>query len=532
MENKKEKKNINSSRTENFVKNTSIGIFMQLFSLILSFVSRTIFIKLLTNDYLSVNGLFSNVLSTLSVVELGFGTALIYFMYKPVATNDKEKIKQILQYYKRVYAIIGLTMIAIGLMIIPFMGYIIKDPPVIKENLNLIYILFLLSTVTGYFFSHKVAIINAYQKSYVNSIYNQIFKWIQMILQVVFLILTKNYIIYLLIQLICTILNYLFISRKANNMFPFIKEKAEKNISEKEKKEIATKVKSLIFYRINPAILNGSDNIILSSIVGINYVGIYSNYYLIISYLSMFISQITSALEVGLGNLNAIESKEKKEKVFYDSFYLCFFIHGIVCILLMALTNDFIKIWLGKEYLFSNFILFTIVLVLFVNGMQFACYTFRTTSGLFEKNRLVPLYEIIVNLIVSIVLAKYIGVAGVFLGTSIARLSTLFWTDPKLLYDEIFEKKNKKKYYIKYLKYVFIEIGIGLIIYVLSNNFVTNNYFMWFIKAIIMGIVALILFILLTFKTEEYKVFSSNIRKILKKITSKIIRRRKYEYNS
>ena len=177
MENKKEKKNINSSRTENFVKNTSIGIFMQLFSLILSFVSRTIFIKLLTNDYLSVNGLFSNVLSTLSVVELGFGTALIYFMYKPVATNDKEKIKQILQYYKRVYAIIGLTMIAIGLMIIPFMGYIIKDPPVIKENLNLIYILFLLSTVTGYFFSHKVAIINAYQKSYVNSIYNQIFKW-------------------------------------------------------------------------------------------------------------------------------------------------------------------------------------------------------------------------------------------------------------------------------------------------------------------------------------------------------------------
>lgn len=521
MKYNKKTKNISVSRTENFVRNSTVGIFMQILSLILSFISRTIFIKLLSNDYLSINGLFSNILSTLSIVELGFGTALIYYLYKPVANNDKEGIKVILKYYKKVYTIIGSAMIILGLMVIPFMDYIIKDPPNVKENLNFIYVLFLISTASGYFYYYKTALINAYQKNYIVSIYNQAFKWLQMILQIVVLITTKNYILYLIIQLVCALLNYLCLSLKANKMFPFIKEKTDKNISNDDKKEISKKVKSLIFYRLNPAILNGSDNIILSSVVGVKYVGIYSNYYLITSYLSMFISQITSSLEIGVGNLNAIETKEKKEQIFYDSFYLCFFIHSIVCILLMSLTNDFINIWLGKDYLFTDFILFSIVLVLFVNGMQFACYTFRTTSGLFEKNRFVPLYEVIINIVISIVLAKLIGVAGVFLGTVVARLSTIFWTDPKILYDEIFERKNKKKYFLKYINYIIITFFVGSIIYIISRYFSAVNYIEWIIKAIILGLLTLFSIILLTCKTSEYKVLSGNIKEIILKIKKK-----------
>lgn len=518
---KKEDIENNSSRTENFVRNTSVGILMQIFSLLLSFASRTIFIKLLTNDYLSINGLFSNILSTLSIVELGFGTALIYFLYKPVADNDKDKIKVILKYYKKVYIVIGTIMIMLGLMVIPFMRYIIKDPPQVKESLNFIYILYLLSTASGYFYYYKIALINAYQKNYIVSIYNQFFKWIQMILQIIVLLLTKSYILYLIIQLICVILNCSCLSLKANKLFPFIKEKTDKNISKVEKKQISTKVKSLIFYRLNPAILNGSDNIVLSSIVGVKYVGIYSNYYLITSYLTMFMSQITSSLEIGVGNLNAKETREKKEEVFYDSFYLCFFIYSIVCILLMSLTNDFIKIWLGDEFLFSDFVLFSIILVLFINGMQFTCYTFRTTSGLFEKNKLVPLYEVIINIVVSIFLAKLIGVSGVFFGTVIARLATIFWTDPKILYDEIFETKNRKKYYFKYFKYTLITFFIGIIVYLLSKYFTSKNYFYWIVKALVLGIITLFSIIALTFKTSEFNVFGSNIKKIFLKLKSR-----------
>ena len=502
---KKKEVNIQEGRVDNFVRNTAVGIFMQLFSIILVFVNRTVFIKLLANDYLSINGLFSNILSTLSVIELGFGTALIYFMYKPVAEDNKEKIKIILKYYKRVYSIIGIIMITVGLLVIPFMSYIIKDAPVISENLNLIYILFLINTSIGYFFSHKVAIINAYQKNYVISIYNQLFKWVQVILQVVFLLITKNYMVYLIIQLLCTLFNYICISVKANKMFPFIKEKTDKYLSVSERKDVGNKVKSLIFYRLNPAILNGSDNIILSSFVGIKYVGIYSNYYLITNYLTMFLNQITSSLESSIGNLNAISSKEKKEEIFYKVLFLCFFVFGISCVLLMALINDFINIWIGEEYLFDNLIVFSILLYMYVNGVNFACYSFRTTTGLFEKAKLVPLFEVILNVGISIILAKYYGVAGVFLGTSIAKFLTFFWTDPKLLYNYLFEKKNMKLYFLKYLRYIFTVVVIGYIVCYLSSLVVVKNYFIWFVKAIILGILTVFMFIISTYRTEEFK---------------------------
>mgnify|MGYP007072993094 FL=1 len=187
----------------------------------------------------------------------------------------------------------------------------------------------------------------------------------------------------------------------------------------------------------------------------------------------------------------------------------------------MALTNDFINIWLGKEYLFSDFILFSIVLVLFVNGMQFTCYTFRTTSGLFEKIRLVPLYEVIINIIVSIILTKLIGVAGVFLGTAIARLFTIFWTDPKLLYDSIFEKKNIKKYYYKYAKYTFITFVLGLVVYAISKYFPSSNYIAWIIKAILLGCLSLITIIIFTHKDTEYLALKDSIKGVLSKIKNK-----------
>lgn len=508
------------SRTENFVKNTTIGIIMQIFSLILSFICRTIFVKCLANDYLSINGLFSNIINTLSFIELGFGTALIYMMYKPVADNNIEKIKTITKYYKKVFTIIGIAMFSLGILVIPAMKYIIKEPPIIDENLNIIYILFLVNTCLSYFFSHKIAVINAHQKNYIITICNQIAKTIQALLQIFILLFFKNYMLYLIIQLFCTLLNYVLINVIANKKYPYLKEKEVKEISKKDKKEISKKVKSLIFYRLGPSLLNGSDNIIISSFIGVSYVGLYSNYYLITNYLYLFINQITNSLETSIGNLNTTIDKKNKEDIFYKTLFLCFFIYGLVCVLLMSLINDFIVIWLGPEYLFSNIIVFTIILYIYINGVHFPCYSFRTTSGLFEKFKFVPLVEVILNIVISIILAKYIGIAGVFLGTSISKLLTFFWTDPKLLYENLFEKKNLKKYYIKYLYYIIITFITGIALCIISKYIPVNNYLIFFGKACLLGIIALSMFILFTFKTKEFKILITIVKE---KITAKIL---------
>lgn len=496
---------VKDSRMKNFLRNTIVGIGAQLLSLALSFVSRTIFIKILSENYLGINGLFSNILSTLSFVELGFGTAIIYMMYKPVAENDIERIKILVNYYKKVYFKIGAVMFLLGIMVIPFMGYIIKDPPLIPENLNLLYLLFLINTCIGYFYSHKTAIINANQKNYIITLYSQIFKWIQLSLQIIFLLVTNNYILYLVIQIVCTLLNNIFISIKANKMFPYIKDKNVEDISIEDKKSMNNKIKSLVFYRLNPSILNGSDNLLLSAMIGISTVGIYSNYYLITNYLTLFLNQITSSLESGIGNLNAVSSKEKKEDIFYKVLFLCFVIYGISTVLLMALINDFICIWIGDKYLFDYFVVFSILLYVYVGGVNFACYSFRTTSGLFEKAKLVPLFEVILNLVISIVLAKFMGTVGVFLGTSIAKFLTFFWTDPVLLYNNLFEKKNLKKYFIKYFRYLFTTLLVGIFVFWISSLISVASYLDWFIKAIALGIITVILFVLLTCNSLEFK---------------------------
>ena len=513
------------SRINNFLKNSAVGIIMQFFSIILAFVNRTIFIKLLSNNYLSVNGLFSNILNTLSAIELGFGMALIYMMYKPVAENDKEKIKTIVAYYKKVYYTIGTLLFVLGLLVIPFMGLIIKDPPQIKENLNFIYVLFLVSTCIGYFCSHKIALINANQENYIVYFYTQLTKWIQTILQIIVLLATKNYVLYLFIQILCALLYNLMITIKCNKLYPYIKEKKYKEMSKKEKKQVTDKVKSLIFYRLNPAILNGSDNIIISSVVGLSYVGIYSNYYLLTNYLSQFIDQIIKSLESGIGNLNAIETPTKKEEIFYKVFYMCFFIYGFVCLAFFLLVNDFINIWLGKEYLLNMFVVFTIVLYFYINGVHTACYTYRTTSGLFEKNKLAPLYEVIINIASSIILGKFLGIAGVFLGTSIARLTTFFWIDPKLLYKYLFVNGKKMKYYKRYAHYIISCVLIALIMWPLSKLWIATNYLQWILKAIVLSIIVIILLILFTCRIEEFKemfnIVKTKIEGIIIKITKK-----------
>lgn len=150
-------------RTENSIKNSIIGILGQVFNIILNFVSRTIFIFILGANYLGVNGLFTNILSMLSLAELGIGSAIIYHMYKPLANKDEEKLKSLMHLYAKAYRYIGLVVAIVGLSIVPFLGVIIKDKPNV-EHLTIIYLLFLANSVVSYFFAYKTSIITADQK--------------------------------------------------------------------------------------------------------------------------------------------------------------------------------------------------------------------------------------------------------------------------------------------------------------------------------------------------------------------------------
>ena len=159
------------SRTTNAIKNTGFGLLGKLANLILAFLSRTIFIYFLGSTYLGVNGLYSEILSLLSFAELGFGSAMTFAMYKPVADKDTEKIKRLLGFYKTVYRIVAVIITVAGLCLIPFLQYIVKGAEWLNvTELRLYFLIFLANTVVGYFVTYKFAYLNALQKNYINTV--------------------------------------------------------------------------------------------------------------------------------------------------------------------------------------------------------------------------------------------------------------------------------------------------------------------------------------------------------------------------
>lgn len=504
------------SRTTNVIKNAKVAAISQIIYIVLNFISRTVFIKILGNEYLGVNGLFTNILTVLSFAELGIGNAIIYSMYKPIAENNENKIKTLMKFYKKTYITIGIAVAILGLCVIPFFNLIIKDQPNIEENIIFIYILFLTNTSLSYFLTYKKSIISAHQKEYVINYYRLLFTIIQSIIQIAILLLTKNFILYLVIQIVCTFANNFAVSKKADKMYEYIKYNTKEELDKEEKKKIYDNVKSLTLYKFGSVILNGTDNIIISSMLGVATVGIYSNYTLIINAILSIISQILNVFTASVGNLNAIGTNEQKEKVLYELFFISVIIYGFCSGALFILINPFIEMWVGAKYVLSIGIVITIILNFYINGIQFAPYTYRNTMGLFNKGKYAPVAAAIINITLSIILGKCLGLMGIFLATSISRLLTTTWVDPYMIYKYKVEGKVKT-YFKKYFIYTAIVILNIFVCYTTLNLIKDTGMISLIIKAILYTIMTIVIYSIFFYKTEEFKNILQRLKEIIRR---------------
>ena len=494
---------MSKTRTQNVVRNMWVGILFQMISLVLGFVSRTIFIKILGTEYLGLNSLFTNILTILSFAELGIGNAIVFTMYKPLADNDYEKLRRLTKFYKDIYRKIAIIMITVGLLVTPFLPFIIKDIPNIKESIYLVYIIFLFDTSVSYFFSYRTSVIIADQKNYIIIVYNYIFKIIQIILQLSLLYYTHNYLLYLGLQVLNTIFTQTFLAHKSKKMYPELNKVAGYSLEVVEKKKIFTNVKALFVYKFASVILNGTDSIIISKYLGLVTLGLYSNYYLIVSAVAQIINQIQNAFTSSVGNLIAKEDKTKSKKIFNELFYFTGLIYCVIGSCLYLLFNDFIVLWLGSEYLLSNFVVAMIVLHLCFNGMLFAVFTYRNTAGEFNHFKFVPVFGAVVNIVLSILFAKIMGLGGIFLATIVARMVSGGWTDPYIVYKYVF-KSSILDYILRCLKMI-IRLAICFTLtYFIVQNIAVTSVLMFAVKGLVIAIISMCLYFALSIKTEEF----------------------------
>lgn len=506
-----------NSRTKNVLINMWVGTFFKVASLFIGFFNRTIFVKILSAEYLGINSLFTNILTILSFAELGIGNAIVFNLYKPLLNKDEKKINILLKFYKKIYFYIGIFILLVGLILIPFLPNLISEMPNIKENIYIIYVMFLLDTIISYFFTYRTSIITADQKNYIVIRIIETFKIFQIILQIIILYFTHNYYLYLFLQLFNTLITFIYLSSKSKKMYPFSKKLGTEELSKKEKKSIFKNVKALFISKFSSVILNGTDSIIISKYIGLYTLGLYANYLLIISAITQILSQLLNSFTASVGNLNAENSKDKQFKIFNLIYYFTIFIFGVIGISLYLLLNDFVTIWLGEKYLLSDLVVASIVLHFYVNGVQFSSFTYRQTGGLFREYKYFPILAAVINIVFSIVLAKYLGLAGVFFATSIARLITAGWIDPKIVYKKIFNK-NCLQYFIKYIYYIFIVIISLLITNFITKYIIVTNIWLFILKSVLCVFISSLVLIIFTFKTLEFKEILNLIKTFFKKI--------------
>lgn len=466
---------MSKSRTKNVTVNMIVGLICQGIGTIMGIVSRTVFIRTLGSDYLGVNGLFTNVLSILSFAELGIGDAIGYSLYKPIATGDKEKIGSLMDMYKKCYRFIGVFIAAAGLGITPFLGYIIKTKPDIPENLVTLYWLFLTNTAVSYFFVYKRSIINANQKNYIVVLIEQIVSIANVVLQVIFLYLTHNYIVYLLIQISTTIIGNIATMTAANRMYPYLKKKAVPLASE-ERKGIFKNVGALAMYKIGLGVLSSTDNILVSVLVGIREVGLVSNYVLLYTSCKSILVKITSAFWASVGNLNATADDDKKYSVFNKILLITSWLYGFVSVGLITVSGSLIKVWLGDEYLLSQFIVVAIISEFYFNGMKYATTMYRGTCGYFVQGKFAAIWSAVLNIALSVLLCKWIGLPGIFIATSIARFLGIDFVDAYLVYTKAFHK-TPVIFWAKYFGYVLLTAVIGIICNVAVTHIIIGGWF-------------------------------------------------------
>lgn len=497
-----------NSRTKNSIINLFGAITNQIVLILLTFISRTIFIRVLGVEYLGLSGLYGNIITIFSLAELGLSTSIVYSLYKPISEKDTEKLNSLVKFYSRIYKYIALSIFIIGLLLIPCLPYIIKTTISFQECF-IYYFLFILDTVFSYLFIYKILVLNADQRNYMVTNTNTIIIVLKSILQIIILLCYHNYTLFLVIQILSTLMNNLILSNIADRKYPFLKEKA-KPLTEKEKKSITKNIKSQFIYKFSNVLLSGTDNILISILISTECVGYYSNYNVIVATVNTIITILFTSLMGSLGNFIAKESKDKISNLFHIFNFIGNYLAILCNILLLFLLNDFINLWLGQSFVLESKVLIVIVLNFYLGCIIQPITAFRNTTGLFNETKYIMPIAAILNIIFSIILGIVWGLVGIILASFLSRFVTVFWYEPKILFKKYKGIKISTYMLEESKQFLLFIILIGINGILIQNSF-SATWLHFILKIVVVfGVTNLIVFIL-SFKRKEFITLKSII---------------------
>ena len=510
------------SRLEKSFKNITLSFGNTMISSLMGFISRTVFIYVLGKEYLGLSGLLMNVLGFLSISELGISTAIGFSLYKPLAENDNRTISMLMSTYRKAYRVIAMVVLVSGIVLYFSLDFFVP-PEQQPYGTSVAYFAFLLNTVIGYLLSYKTTLINSDNQGYYLTIINIIVSVAQTILQILVLLLTHSYVAYLVIQTVCTIAGMVFCNRFITKKYQNIDFYSKEHLEPEIKNQLTRNIGGLIVAKIGDYLVNSTDNLIITKLISLAATGIYSNYLMIRNIINGFISTAFSGITASMGNVVAVESTEKKQELFDALMFVAFFVYSFEAVCFLCLFNTFIgDIWLSKEFVFDSFTVAIIVINNYLTGLRMPLITMKSAAGTYMEDAWIPFAFAGINLAASIVLAKHMGVAGVFLGTIVGSLLTADWYRPVIIYRKVLHT-SIRKYYKKYLLYVFLGFlymgGAYWLCSFVQFPFALLNLL---VKGIIAATLPLAVNTLLFYKTKEFAMIRSMALRLCNGIRKKI----------
>lgn len=462
-------------RTKNAKRNMIAGAIQKLITLLLPFVLRTLLINTWGVEYAGLNSLFASILNVLSLAELGFGSAIVYAMYGPIARNDTESVKALLNFYKKCYRIIGLIIFSVGLILLPFVPKLISGEPPQGLNIYTAYLIALSNVSISYFvYAYKSSLLYAFQR-------NDLLSWVGLfatvftqVIQIVVIIVFRDFYVYMIVSPVMNVIHNLLIAYITKKKYPAYS--AEGEIEKDKKEEIKRKVKSLFLYQIGNVVSNQADNIVISSFLGLSVLAIYGNYYFVITALFGFLAIYYSSVKAGLGNKMALESKESVYELFRQMFFIQGLLVGWVSICLVCLYQDFILLWMKDPEMLLDFKMVVLIAVFFYSWkINDICTIFKDATGLWEYDRLRPLIAALSNLVINIILVQFIGLFGVVLSTIVCELSfSMLWGN-RVLFSHYFGS-GFREYILSIIKYTVVTVIVGIITYFACSQIIIGSY--------------------------------------------------------
>lgn len=503
-------------RTANTKRNIFIGEIDKFVGILLPFIVRTMIIHFMAAEYLGLMSLFYSIVQMLNLVELGFGTAIIYSMYKPIAEDDGKKINALLFFYSRVYKVVGVIVCVVGLGIMIFLPKLITGTIPKDTNIYLLYLIFLFNTCINFFlFPNKKALMTAYQRDDLIGKMHIISQLAMYALQILSVYLARDFYLYALTIPLSTTAYNILCAYQCNKYYPDYHEEGE--LEKEEYKEIKKQVVGLMVRKIASLSRNAFDSIFVSAFLGLSITAMYGNYYYIMDAIIMILAVVKTSMAGGVGNSIAMESVNKNLKDMKSINFLYMWIGGWCTIFLMCLYQPFMQIWVGKEMMFSNEIAILFAVYFYVLKMADIRTLYSESVGVWWQARYLSVAEAVANLIMNYLFIKTMGVYGIILATLISYFVFNFIGGAIILFKYYFTEGGFVEYLLLNLKYIIITAIIAVATYSLTSLLHLNGWLELISKGVICAVVPGILYFIIYFKTKEFRDSKGLIYSILGK---------------